>query len=100
LYELDATTIIVSFVFTWSIGLIPPVLIRYAFLKRPLAKWPAIGTCALFWVLNIVLFTAMGSKSKTHGALVLIAFVSYWILRQGTAAKTEQEEKVVSEDKS
>jgi hypothetical protein len=51
-------------------------------------------------MINIVLFTAMGSKSKTHGALALIAFVSYWILRQGTAAKTEQEKKVVSEDKS
>lgn len=100
MYELDATTIIVSFVITWSIGLLPPVLIRYVFLKRPLAKWPAIGTCALFWALNIVLFTAMGSKSKTHSALALIAFVSYWILRQGTAAKTEQEEKVVSENKS
>jgi len=100
MYELDATTLIVSFVITWSIGLLPPVLIRYAFLKHPLAKWPAIGTCALFWMINIVLFTAIGSKSKTHGALALIAFVSYWILRQGTAAKTEQEKKVVSEDKS
>lgn len=99
MYELDATTIIVSFIITWSVGLLPPALIRYAILKRPIPKWPAIGTCALFWVINIVLFTAMGSKSKTHGALVLIAFVSYWILRQGTAAKNEQEKKIVSEDK-
>lgn len=100
MYELDATTIIVSFVITWSIGLLPPALIRYAILKRSLAKWPALGICALFWVINIVLFTAMGSRSKTHGALVLIAFVSYWILRQGTAVKNEQKKKIASEDES
>ena len=43
-------------------------------------KWPAIGICALFWLFNVILFTALGSKSKTHFALPLVAFVSYWIL--------------------
>ena len=98
MYEIDATTMIVSFVITWAIGLLPPVLIRYTFIKRPLAKWPAIGTCVLFWVINIILFTAMGSKSKTHSALVLIAFVSYLILRQETVTKYEQEKRIISED--
>src|SRR3989344_573269 len=96
MYELDATTIFVSFVITWSIGLLPPLIIRYAILKHPIAMWPAIGTCALFWVINIVLFTAMGSQNKAHFALVLIAFMSYWILRQGTATKNEQEQKTAS----
>ena len=50
-------------------------------------KWPAIGTCAIFWFLNIIIFTALGSKSKTHGALTLVAFVSYWILRKAVKAK-------------
>lgn len=87
MYELDATTIIVSFVITWSIGLLPPVLIRYAILKRPVAKWPAIGTCALFWVINLALFIAMESRRETYASLGLIAIVSYWILRQETAQK-------------
>lgn len=73
MYELDPVTIVAIFIATWSIGLFPPILIRYAILKRPIAKWPAIGTCALFWVINIVLFTAMGSKSKTHFVLTPVA---------------------------
>ena len=100
MYELDTTTVILSFIITWSIGMLPPVLIRYAILKRPVGKWPAIGMCALFWAINIVLFTAMGSQSKTHGALVLIAFVSYWILRQGTATRQKLEGNAAPEDKS
>jgi hypothetical protein len=82
MYELDATTIVVSLVVTWSIGLLPPVIIRYAILKRPIAKWPAIGICALFWVINFSLFRAMGSKPSL--VLWLITLVSYWILRKGS----------------
>lgn len=82
-------TIIFSFVFTWGIGLAPPLVIRYVLHKRPLEIWPAIGVCAFFWFFNIVLFSALGSRSKTHGALALIAFVSYWILRK--KATTEEQ---------
>lgn len=77
-----AATLILSFIITWTIGLTPPLLIRYAFLRRPMAKKPAIGTAAVFWFLNIILFIAMGSESKSHAALLLIAYVSYWILRR------------------
>jgi hypothetical protein len=80
--DLTATTLIFSFIITWTIGLTPPLLIRYAFLRRPMAKKPAIGTSAFFWLLNIILFIAMGSESKGHAALLLIAYVSYWILRR------------------
>lgn len=79
--------LVFSIIITWSIGLFPPLVIRYVILKRPIAKWPAFGTCALFWLINILLFITMGSQSKRHGALVLISFVSFWILRQGTATK-------------
>ena len=79
--EFDVSTIILSFIITWTIGLLPPVLIRFAFLKRPITKWPAIGLCTILWLGNIVLFSAMGSQSKTHIVLFLIAFVSYNILR-------------------
>ncbi len=87
--EFDAVTIMVSIVLTWGIGLAPPLVIRYAILKRPMNKWPAIGTCAAFWFFNIILFTALGSKSKSHAALTFVAFVSYWILRK--AAKTKEQ---------
>lgn len=72
-----------SFVITWSIGLIPPLFIRHIILNRPIPKLPAFGTCVLFWFINMFIFIQLGSKSKNHGALVLVAIVSYTILRQG-----------------
>ncbi|CCU72585.1 hypothetical protein [Thalassolituus oleivorans] len=90
--EYDATTIAVSFLITWSIGLLPPALIRYAIIRRPISKWVAIAVCAVFWFANIIIFTALGSQSKTHAALYLIAFVSYWILRKEPKSVTSGEE--------
>ncbi|MFA5555000.1 MAG: hypothetical protein WCZ89_07235 [Phycisphaerae bacterium] len=75
--------LIVSAILTWGIGLAPPLLIRFAFLRRPVSKGWAIGTAAIFWFININIFTAIGSTSKTHGALFLVAWASYAILRQG-----------------
>lgn len=72
-----------SFLFTLGVGLAPPLLIRFAIMRRPIGKSWAVGVVALFWVFNIVLFTALGSQSKSHGALALIAFASYAILRKG-----------------
>ncbi|MBI4686905.1 MAG: hypothetical protein HY756_03875 [Nitrospirae bacterium] len=73
---------ILSFIITWTIGLLPPLLIRFVFLKRPIGKNPAIGICGLFLFLNILLFTVLGSESKTHAVQLLIAYISYWILRK------------------
>ncbi|RMD64817.1 hypothetical protein D6833_03840 [Candidatus Parcubacteria bacterium] len=72
-----------SILFTWGIGLTPPLLIRFVFMRRPIGKGWAIGIVALLWVFNLVLFTALGSQSKSHGALILVAYVSYAILRKG-----------------
>jgi len=90
--EYDITTIGLSLVITWGIGLLPPVLIRYAIIRRPLSKWVAIAVCAVFWFINIIIFTALGSQSKTHAALYLIAFASYWILRKEPKLATPSEE--------
>lgn len=76
-------TLIVSALFTWGIGLAPPLLIRFLFVRRPIGKGWAIGTAAIFWFINIILFTALGSTSKTHTALFLVAWASYAILRKG-----------------
>jgi hypothetical protein len=71
---MEAEAFILSFLITWSIGLLPPILIRYALVRRPLARWASIGVCALFLIVNIALFEALGSESKSHGALALVAF--------------------------
>lgn len=88
MYEINLSDVVLSFILTWGIGLAPPVLIRYVFRKEPTDKWPAIGICSLLWLLNVILFTALGSQSKTHGVLALIAYVSYWLLRR-PSQKTE-----------
>lgn len=80
--ELNSVEIVLSIIFTWVIGLLPPILIRFVFLKRPIAKWPAIGISSFFWFCNMILFIALGSKSKTHAVLWLIAWISYLILRR------------------
>lgn len=94
MYELDALSLIASLVVTWTIGLLPPLAIRFGILKRPMGKGAAIGTCAFFWFFNVFLFTALGSQSRTHGALWLVAFVSYWILRKGRTSDEAVEEVV------
>ena len=85
-------TLIVSAILTWGVGLTPPLLIRFAFLRRPISKGWAIGTAAIFWFINIIIFTALGSTSKTHGALFLVAWASYAILRKGAKKKSAYKE--------
>lgn len=97
-YGLLSMFLAFSFALTWGIGLTPPLLIRYAFYRRPLNKWPAIGYCALLFCVNIVIFTALGSESKTHSALVIIAFVSYYILKNGQRAHPFQTNSVNESD--
>ena len=86
MHELDALKIVVSFVITGSVGLIPPIIMRFMILNRPIGKLSAVGTCIVFWIIiSFILSAAMGSKSITDVALTLITFVSYRILRKGAA---------------
>ncbi|MDD5327841.1 MAG: hypothetical protein PHY02_08520 [Phycisphaerae bacterium] len=89
-------TLIISIVLTWGVGLTPPLLIRFAFLRRPISKGWAIGIVVLFWCINIVFFTAIGSKSKTHAALFLVAWASYTILRKGVQKQQAKSENLVA----
>ena len=81
-------TLAMSLVLTWGIGLAPPLLLRFVFFRRPFKMWSAVGTVVVFWMFNLLLFLALGSQSKTHTALLLIAMVSFFILRKG--AKEQQ----------
>ena len=85
-------TLIISAILTWGIGLTPPLLIRFAFLRRPISKGWAIGIVVFLWFINFVLFTALGSESKTHAALFLVAWASYAILRKGAKKKSAYKE--------
>lgn len=78
-------TLLLSFLVTWGIGLTPPLLIRFLFARRPIGKGAAIGIVSILFICNLVLFAALGSQSKSHVALVLIAIVSFTILRKGAS---------------
>ncbi|MGI8923455.1 MAG: hypothetical protein ACR2HJ_05355 [Fimbriimonadales bacterium] len=75
-----ALTLMISLLLMWGIGLAPPLIARFAILRRPMSKRGAVVFAVLFWVFNLLLFSALGSRSKTHFGLLLVAYVSYVIL--------------------
>jgi hypothetical protein len=77
-----------SIAITWGIGLLPPVLIRFALVKHSLTKNKAILVTAILWVLNLTLSIAMG---RGHTALFLVAWASYVILRKKSKDEMEKE---------
>ena len=72
--------LILSFIITWVIGLVPPLLIRYVIIRKPITKTPAVIVAGIFLIINLSIFIALGSKA--HVVLILIAYVSYRILRK------------------
>ena len=67
------------------------MLIRFAFLRRLDEKSWALGITAIFAVLNVVIFISLGSESKSHSALALVAFASYAILRIGSKKQAKSD---------
>ncbi len=58
-------------------------------LRRPIvSKWSARAIVFTLLVINIGIFTALGSQSKTHAALFFVMLVSYYILRKGAGDYT------------
>ncbi len=97
---LDVIKIVVIFGITWCVGLIPPILVRYLILSRPVGKRFAIGLCIVFWLIAAPLLSeALGNRIHTGIALTLISFVSYWILHQGKPAADESKKRVKTEQK-
>lgn len=79
--------IVIGFVLTWILGLLPPYLIRFRILKRPMSVWPAVGVCIILWITGLVFWEALGSHSITHGAVMLVAVISYFVLRSNSSDK-------------
>jgi Ca2+/Na+ antiporter len=83
--DLSSIELLLSFVITWTVVLVPPAIIRLI-RRKPLSKRFAITLAAVLYFANIILFTAMGSQSKSHGALVIVAIFCYYVLRWQTNA--------------
>jgi len=84
--NLSSGDLLLSFVITWTVVLVPPTVIRFI-RRKPISKGVAITVAVLFYFANIILFLAMGSQSKSHGALVIGAIFCYYILRWQTNSR-------------
>jgi len=83
------------------------LIIRFLIVRRPISKWWAIGTAMGFFFMNTILFIilnkviadAVGSLPRMHNpmATILIAFVSYFILRKKLRRKSQSEKKPTKE---
>lgn len=80
--EHSGLVLLVSALITWGVGLTPPLLIRVVVMCHPIGKGWAIGVAGFFYICNLALFSALGSQSKSHFALYLVALASYKILRK------------------
>lgn len=79
--------LVAGFIVTWGLGLTGPLLIRYAFVRRPLsrkaASWIAGSFSASFWMAFRVLESALGERSGTGVVWCIMFFVARWILCRG-----------------
>jgi hypothetical protein len=83
-------TLIVSLILTWGIGLAPPLLIRYAFARRPLSKkvasWIAASSSVFFWMAFRVLHSALNEKPGSGAVWIVMFFVARWIMSRRCVA--------------
>jgi hypothetical protein len=77
---MDQDQLIASFIVTWTIVLIPPLMIRFVFLRRRISKKWAITVSIALWLFNTFIFVAAGSQSKSHAVLLLAAYITYKII--------------------
>jgi len=80
--------LIFSAILTWGIGLAPPLLVRFGFMRKPMSEKGALAFVVVFFFVNLAIVIALGSQSKTHSAILFVAMASYYILRRG--AKKEK----------
>jgi len=77
---------LISFLVTWGIGLTPPLLIRYVFVRHPLtpktASWIAAGCSIFFWMAFRVISSAFELKSGGGTVWIIIFIVARWIMSQ------------------
>ena len=73
-------TVIGSFLLTWILGLLPTLLLKIFVTKSPMKLWKAVILQIPLWIINLIMFTALGSESQTHTALGMVSVISIFIL--------------------
>ena len=97
--QITLVDVVIGIVITWGWGLSIPLALRYFILKRPIDNSMAALIAGGLWITNIFIFTALKSQSKTHAALFLVAWASYWILtRKNRTSVANDEESIALAD--
>lgn len=91
--------LILGLILTWGIGLFIPLILRFLILKRPIERKCAIIVVVILWFANFILFTTLGSESKTHFALFMVAYASYLILHKGFIKDSKTKHKASFKEK-
>lgn len=87
-----------SFVVTWTIILIPPAAFRFLVIRRPLkSKRIAIAISGALLLVNNIVFSVLGSQSRSHLVILLGAFASFYLLKYET--KEQVKERIAHERK-
>jgi hypothetical protein len=85
LSEASSVELLISFTFTWTVILTPPVIVRFVFVRRPIVSMNiAAAISGGLYFINLLLFISFGSQSKSHAVLILGAIVCYNILKYET----------------
>ncbi len=87
LSSLDSDTllyisIILSFIITWSIGVIPPLIIRRWIFRGPIPKIKALVLTIFFYLAQLMFWSVLNPNGR-HGVLFFIALITYGILHNG-----------------
>lgn len=93
--ELSPTSLknIGFFLLVWS-PLLIALVIRYVVLKKRLEKGTAFFYVFFFWLFNFTLFHFLGTQSKSHAVHIIVAIISYWILRAKSSPNEEKDRSV------
>jgi hypothetical protein len=86
--EYGPVQVVLSAIVTWSILLVPPVVIRLA-KGSPFSSASAALTCILLYFSYFLVFELLGSVNKGHFPILVGTFAAFYILRR---------EKMVVED--
>lgn len=86
-----------SFVFTFILGLIIPVILRFVIIRRPIKKWISLVVVFIIfflqWFLSII---ATNGQAKML-PLIIVAYISYQILHRGFGNNEEESVKYCKE---
>jgi hypothetical protein len=88
--QASSADLFISFIFTWTVILTPPAVVRFILVRKPIASMNvAAAISGVLYFFNLMLFIALGSQNKSHTVLILGAIACYNLLKYETKEQTK-----------